>query len=70
MDFEKSIEKLEEIVSKLNDPSTTIDESIKYFEEGVTLVKENYTELEKASGKITALQKELDKYTEIKFDEN
>lgn len=70
MDFEKSIERLEEIVAKLSDPNLSVDESIKFFEEGVEIVKTNYEQLEKANGKITALQKELDKYTEIKFDEN
>lgn len=70
MDFEKSIAKLEDIVAKLNNSAITIDESIKLFEEGVSIVKENYAELEKANGKITMLQKELDKYSEIKFDEN
>lgn len=68
MDFEKSIEKLEGIVAKLGEPTITVDESIKLFEDGVNIVKENYAELEKASAKITMLQKELDSYTEIKFD--
>ena len=70
MNFEKSIQELEQIVEKLNNPEITIEESVKLFESGVSIVKENYEMLEKASGKVTALQKELDKYTEIKFDEN
>ena len=70
MNFEKSIQELEQIVEKLNDKDIAIEESIKLFESGVEIVKANYEMLEKASGKVTALQKELDKYTEIKFDEN
>lgn len=69
MNFEKSIQELEEIVEKLNNKDITIEESVKLFEAGVEIVKVNYEMLEKASGKVTALQKELDKYTEIKFDE-
>lgn len=68
MDFEKAIASLENIVQKLNNTDISLDESVKLFEQGVDIVKESYENLEKASGKITMLQKELDKYCEIKFD--
>ncbi len=37
--FEESLVRLEDIVKKLDNPQTPLDESIELFEEGVGLVK-------------------------------
>ena len=39
-DFEASLAKLEEIVSKINDQSLGLDESLKLYEEGQKIVRE------------------------------
>ena len=69
MNSKKDIQRLEEIVELLNMPETDLDQAISLFEEGVKLVKSSYDEIQKASGKITELKKELDSYSEVKFDE-
>ena len=58
-DFEASLNKLEEIVSKINDQSLGLDESLKLYEEGQKIVKELESALKKAS-------KEVEKVIEIK----
>lgn len=69
MNPDKTTERLEEISELLSNPDLDIKSAMEYFEEGVNLVKSSYDEIKKASGKITELKKELDKYSEIKFDE-
>ena len=58
-DFEASLNKLEEIVSKINDQSLGLDESLKLYEEGQKIVKELESALKKAS-------EEVEKVIEIK----
>lgn len=53
--FEKSLEKLEEIVSKLEDGDLSLDESLKLFEEGVKLSRECQEKLASAERKIQKL---------------
>lgn len=53
--FEKSLEKLEEIVSKLEDGDLSLDESLKLFEEGVKLSRECQERLALAERKIQKL---------------
>jgi len=69
MNQEQSIKRLEEISSQLLDPSVEVKTALTLFEEGVKIVEENYNELKKASGRVTELKRELDKFSEIKFDE-
>ena len=69
MNQEESIKRLEDISNKLSDPSTDVKTALNLFEEGVKIVEENYEELKKASGRVTELKKELDKFSEIRFDE-
>lgn len=54
-DFESSLKKLELIVEKLNDGSTSLEESIELFEQGIGLSKECSQKLEKARQKIIML---------------
>lgn len=69
MNPEKTIERIEEISEKLTNPEIDTKTAMEYFEEGMNLVKNCYDEIKAASGKVTELKKELEKYTEIKFDE-
>jgi exodeoxyribonuclease VII small subunit len=53
--FEKSLERLREIVSRLNSGETTLDETVKLFEEGVKLSEFCRKKLEEAKLKIETL---------------
>ena len=55
IDFETSLHKLEEIVSRLETGDLSLDDSIHLFEEGMKLSAECRTILEKAKQKITTL---------------
>lgn len=53
--FEKSIKELEEIVAKLENGDTTLDESLELFEKGIKLSKECNQMLDKAEKKVSVL---------------
>ena len=55
LDFEKSLEKLENIIEALEDGDLPLNESIKTFEEGVKLTKHCQELLTKAELKIQKL---------------
>ena len=55
MTYEQAMARLEEIVTKLDDGSLPLDESIKLFEENTKLASFCNTSLEKAKLKITEL---------------
>lgn len=57
--FEKNFERLEEISQKLESGDITLEESIKLFEEGVTLSKKLLEALNNAELKVNQLKKEL-----------
>lgn len=57
--FEKDFERLEEISQKLESGDITLEESIKLFEEGVTLSKKLLEALNNAELKVNQLKKEL-----------
>lgn len=56
--IEKDIQRLEEI-EKLLEKGTTLDESLKLYEEGCKLAKNCLKELDKAKGKIVMIKKEF-----------
>lgn len=58
--FEKSLEKLETIVSSLESGDLTLDESIKAFEEGMKLAGRCEAKLEEAQQKVELLIKPCD----------
>lgn len=58
MTYEQAMERLEEIVLKLDDGSLPLDESIKLFEESTKLAVFCNSSLEKAKLKITELSQE------------
>lgn len=55
--YEQAINRLEEIVSILNEPTTTLDDSLKLFEEGTKLTAICTQKLENAKAKIIELEK-------------
>ena len=59
-DFERSLARLEEVVSKLESPQLSLDEAMKLFEEGVALSRECQKQLEEAEGKVEILLKKAD----------
>lgn len=58
MTYEKTIERLEEIVRILEKNEVSLDESMKLFEEGTKLTAYCADKLKKAEQKITELVKE------------
>ena len=55
--FEENIEKLEEILTKLEDEKLPLDTSVKLYEEGMKLISKCNRELEDAERKIKILTK-------------
>ena len=53
--FEDSIKELEKIVQSLEDGEPNLDESLKNFEKGISLIKVCQKELESAENKIKEL---------------
>ena len=53
--FESSLNKLELIVTKLEDENISLEDSVKSFEEGINLVKSCQEELKSAELKIQKL---------------
>lgn len=60
IDFEKSLEKLEEIVEALETGDLTLEESLKKFEEGLALGKQCREVLDKAEARIKKVMEESD----------
>ena len=58
--FEESIKELEIIVKSLEDGEPSLDESLKSFEKGITLIKVWQKELESAENKIKELTQDGD----------
>lgn len=54
-DFEASIQKLESIITKLEDENINLEDSVKSFEEGINLVKECQKQLATAELKVKKL---------------
>ncbi len=58
LNFEESLQRLDEIVKKLESGECSLEDSFKLFEEGTTLSKECYLVLENAKQKIIETEKE------------
>ena len=56
-DFEYSLTRLEEIVSKLESANLSLDDAMKLFEEGVSLSRDCQKQLEQAEGRVEILMK-------------
>lgn len=68
MEFEKSLKRLEEIKSLLENADISLDESIKLYEESVGLTKKCIDELKITDGKISVIKTELDEIIEKPLD--
>ena len=56
--FEEKLERLEKISSDIKKSDVTLEEALKYFEEGITLARTMEKELDKIEGKIQILMTE------------
>lgn len=57
-DFEKSLDKLNGLVEKMERGNLTLEESLKNFEQGIALIRECQTALKTAEQKVKILTKE------------
>ena len=60
MTFEERVKRLEEIVAKIDEENTGLEEANKLFEEGVELIKICYAGLNVAKGKMLEIKNTLD----------
>ncbi|MDX1386370.1 MAG: exodeoxyribonuclease VII small subunit [bacterium] len=58
--FEKSLEKLESIVEKLEEPDLSLDKSLKLFEDGIKQARHCEKKLTEAEGKVEKLIQDND----------
>lgn len=58
--FEHQVERLNDIVQKLDDESTPLEESMKLYEEGIEIVEKCVTYLSDAQKKIKELRERSD----------
>ena len=63
-DFEKSLEQLEEIVSKMEQGQLSLEQSLSAFEEGVKLTRSCQDSLKTAEQRVSQLIKEGERLTE------
>ncbi len=69
--FEKAIERLEELVSLLENGNAPLDKSLEIFEEGIGLINTCKKQLENAEQKVKLLVEKQDgSVDEQPFDEN
>ncbi|MBQ4444364.1 MAG: exodeoxyribonuclease VII small subunit [Clostridia bacterium] len=68
MEFEKLLSELQQVVDKLDDPATGLDEGIALFNRGIELSKQCMRLLAESKGKVSLLKKELDAVTSEAFD--
>ncbi len=61
INFEKSLERLQEISELLESEDVTLEDSLKLYEEGMKLSKTCYNLLNKAELKVEELNKQLEK---------
>ena len=59
-DFERSLQRLEEVVKRLESANLPLDEAMKLFEEGVELTRDCQKQLEQAEGRVEILLKKAD----------
>ena len=60
LSFEQSLTELETIVAHLEQGEVSLDDALKQFERGITLVRQSHTKLEQAQQKVSILLNEND----------
>ena len=70
IDFEKSLDKLNTLVEKMEQGNLPLEDSLKYFEEGVGLIRQCQDALNKAEQKVKILTEKQGKDTLENFETN
>jgi exodeoxyribonuclease VII small subunit len=65
MDFEKNLKRLEDIVSKLEDGQLQLEESLKLFEEGISISRACNQKLTEAENRVKLLLSVNEDSTEV-----
>ena len=68
MNFEDVLKALQKIIEKLEDKNTPLDEGIAQFEKGVIITRDCLEIINGSMGKITMLQKDMDRLIEVPFN--
>jgi exodeoxyribonuclease VII small subunit len=68
MDFEKNLKRLEEIVAKLEDGELQLEESLKLFEEGISISRACNQKLTEAENRVKILLNVNGDSTEVTKD--
>ena len=66
--FETALDKLSEVIEKLEDSETSLDEALKLYEEGISLIRFCTQKLDDAEQKIKLLQKSGDTVSETEYN--
>ncbi len=66
--FENSLQRLEEIVTHLEEPDLSLDKSLKFFEEGIKVARFCEKKLTEAEGKVEQLMKENDSFKKVPLE--
>lgn len=66
MSYEENIKKLEGIVQRLEKGDLSLEDGLQAFEEGISLVRTCYSQLERVSDSIQVLTKEKGELEELK----
>lgn len=66
--FETALDKLSAVIEKLEDSETSLDEALKLYEEGISLIRFCTQKLDDAEQKIKLLQKSGDTVIETEYD--
>ncbi len=66
--FEESLEKLEQLVERMEEGDLSLEDSLKTFEEGIKLTRECQQALAKAEQKVKMLIEESGEVTAVDFD--
>jgi exodeoxyribonuclease VII small subunit len=69
MSFEKNIERIEKILSQIEDGETELEEAMSLYKYGVSLAKECGEVLQKHEEEVLLLQKSADKFILEPFSE-
>lgn len=67
-DFEKSMDQLEAIVTRMESGELSLDESLKLFEQGVELTRHCQSALQEAEEKITTLTQKNGQWLQLDTD--
>ena len=70
INFEKTLDQLEELVEDMEHGDLSLEESLKAFEKGIKLTRDCQTALNQAEQKVQMLVEENNELTTVDFDED